>query len=82
MADDTKDKQDESRKVSDIIAGFAQVIATLIDTLDAKGVLARHEFREALAQVWQEVPDEADNQQVRDVVALFLRHLQEPKKDA
>ncbi len=79
---ETNDEQSEAKQVTEIIAGVAQVIATLIDTLDAKGVLARHEFREALAQVWQEVPDEADNQQVRNVVALFLQHLQEPNKDA
>ena len=82
MVDDTKDKQGEAKKVSDIISGFATVFATLINTLDAKGVLTRHEFREALAQVWQEVPDEADNKEVRNVVALFLQFLQEPKKDA
>ncbi len=79
---ETNDEQSEAKQVTEIIAGVAQVIATLIDTLDAKGVLARHEFRESLAQVWQEVPDEADNQQVRNVVALFLQHLQEPNKDA
>ena len=77
MADD----QDDVKRVSNIIVGFAEVIATLVNTLDSKGVLARSEFRDALADLWEKVPDEADNREVRWVVGLFLEHLQEPDKD-